>query len=41
MGNDSQFSFFDFESLQLYKKSLEFIDFAYMITDKFPREEIY
>jgi four helix bundle protein len=41
MDNDSQFSFFDFESLQLYKKSLDFIDFAYMITDKFPREEIY
>ncbi len=35
------FSQFDFESLELYKKALEYIDFVYEITIKFPREELF
>ena len=39
---DSQRSqLFDFESLELYKKSLDFIDFVYKITIPFPKEEEY
>ena len=32
---------FDFEKLQLYQKSLVFIDDVYLITNKFPRHELY
>jgi four helix bundle protein len=39
MNNDC--SQFDFESLELYKKALDYIDFVYGITAKFPREELF
>jgi len=32
---------FDFENLKVYQKSLDYIDFVYEITEKFPIEEIY
>lgn len=32
---------FDFESLELYKKSLDYIDFVYDVTNKFPKDELY
>lgn len=32
---------FKFEELQVYQKSLVFIDDVYLITGKFPKEEIY
>lgn len=32
---------FDFEDLQLYQKSLIFIDFAYELTSKFPKDEMF
>ncbi len=32
---------FDFENLKVYQKSLDYIDFVYEITEKFPKEEIY
>ncbi len=31
--------FFDFESLELYKKSLDYVDFVYNCTKLFPKEE--
>ena len=33
--------FFDFESLELYKKSMDFIDLVYHQTKSFPKDEIY
>jgi len=30
---------FSFEKLQVYQKALDFIDFVYLITDKFPNSE--
>ena len=41
MDSNKQPSLFDFESLDLYKKSLDYIDFVYKITQDFPREEKY
>jgi four helix bundle protein len=32
---------FDFENLEVYKKSLDFINQVYKITKEFPREEIF
>lgn len=32
---------FDFENLNLYKKSLDFITIAYKQTRRFPKEELY
>ena len=41
MENNPQSQLFDFESLELYKKSLDYIDFVYDITKQFPKDEIY
>lgn len=30
---------FDFEKLNVYQKALEYIDFVYKLTEKFPKEE--
>lgn len=32
---------FKFEELNVYQKSLDFVDDVYAITKKFPKEEIY
>jgi four helix bundle protein len=32
---------FNFEKLNVYQKSVDFIDFVYGLTDKFPKSEIY
>ncbi len=32
---------FNFEKLLVYQKILDYIDFVYMITEKFPKEERY
>lgn len=32
---------FDFETLELYKKSLDYIDFVYDLTNQFPKEELF
>ena len=32
---------FDFEPLELYNKSLDYIDFVYDVTNKFPKDEVY
>ncbi len=32
---------FNFEDLQVYQKSLDFVDMVYDTTDEFPKEEIY
>ncbi|UJH68850.1 four helix bundle protein [Allomuricauda sp. SCSIO 65647] len=32
---------FAFEDLKVYRKSLDFIDMVYDLTDSFPKEEIY
>ena len=32
---------FDFESLDLYKKTLDFIDWVYDKTEKFPKHELF
>ncbi len=32
---------FDFESLKVYQKALEYIDFVYKITKAFPKEEMF
>jgi four helix bundle protein len=32
---------FNFEELKVYQKALEFIDFVYSVTKKFPKEEEY
>ena len=32
---------FNFEDLQVYQKSLDFVDTVYKITSEFPKEEIY
>jgi len=32
---------FDFESLELYKKSLDYVDFVYEITNHFPNNELF
>lgn len=33
--------FFDFESLVLYQKAMNFVDFVYTITEKFPKVESF
>ncbi|MCT4591455.1 MAG: four helix bundle protein [Carboxylicivirga sp.] len=33
--------FFDFESLELYKKAIEFVDLVYLQTQNFPKDEVY
>lgn len=32
---------FNFEDLQVYEKSLAYVDFAYALSEKFPRHEVY
>ncbi|NJW53671.1 four helix bundle protein [Salinimicrobium oceani] len=32
---------FNFEDLKVYQKALDFIDFTYSLTAKFPKEELY
>lgn len=32
---------FNFEKLIVYQKSLDYIDYVYELTNKFPKEEIY
>ena len=32
---------FDFESLIVYQKALEYIDFVYQITKRFPKNELF
>lgn len=32
---------FDFESLELYKKSLDYVDFVYDCTKHFPKQELF
>ncbi len=32
---------FNFEDLKVYQKALDFIDLTYIITNDFPKEEIY
>lgn len=39
MEQNSQPGFFDFESLELYKKSLDYVDFTYELIAGFPKEE--
>lgn len=41
MENIPQSQLFDFKSLELYKKSLDYIDFVYDITKQFPKDEVY
>lgn len=41
MNQETGYSPFDFESLELYKKSLDYIDFVYDITNTFPKEELF
>ena len=41
MENNHQSQFFDFESLELYKKSLDYIDLVYKLISQFPKEEQY
>jgi four helix bundle protein len=33
--------FFNFEKLLVYQKALNYIDFVYTLTEKFPKEEIF
>jgi four helix bundle protein len=39
MQNYPQSGFFDFESLELYKKSLDYTDFVYDLITLFPKDE--
>lgn len=39
MENYPHSGYFDFESLELYKKSLDYIDFVYDLIHKFPNDE--
>ena len=32
---------FDFEDLKVYQKSMDYVDFVYEITGKFPKEEMF
>jgi four helix bundle protein len=32
---------FDFESLKVYQRALEYVDFVYKITKTFPKEEVF
>lgn len=32
---------FNFENLNVYKEALDFIDLIYLLTDKFPKQELY
>jgi len=32
---------FDFESLKVYQRALEYVDFVYKTTKSFPKEEIF
>lgn len=32
---------FNFEDLKVYQKALDFVDYSYSLTAKFPREEVY
>lgn len=41
MNQETGSSSFDFETLELYKKSLDYIDFVYNFTNSFPREELF
>lgn len=33
--------FFNFEKLLVYQKALDYIDFVYVLTEKFPKDEIF
>jgi four helix bundle protein len=37
MGDDQ----FDFEKLNVYQQALDYVDFVYTVTRKFPKEEMY
>jgi four helix bundle protein len=37
MGDDR----FDFEKLNVYQQALDYVDFVYTVTRKFPKEEMY
>ncbi|HSO88567.1 MAG TPA: four helix bundle protein [Draconibacterium sp.] len=37
----SEFHLFDFETLELYKKSLDYVDFVYDCKKHFPKEELF
>jgi four helix bundle protein len=41
MSHSEDFEQFNFERLKVYQKALDYIDFAYLITDSFPKEEIF
>jgi len=41
MSQETGYSLFDFESLELYKKSLDYVDFVYDCTKHFPKEELF
>jgi four helix bundle protein len=41
MKDFSESYLFDFESLELYKKSLDYTDFVYNCTRHFPKEELF
>jgi four helix bundle protein len=41
MQNNYPPQLFDFESLELYKKSLDYVDFVYDTTFNFPKDELY
>ncbi len=32
---------FDFENLKVYQRTLEYVDFVYKVTKKFPKEELF
>lgn len=38
---DKERTKFNFEKLQVYQKALDYIDFVYTLTEKFPKEEIF
>ncbi len=41
MNHNFSFDQFDFESLELYKKSLDYVDFVYETTKQFPHDELF
>jgi four helix bundle protein len=41
MDNNPHSELFDFESLELYKKSLDYVDFVYDCTKLFPKDELF
>jgi len=41
MNHNFSFEQFDFESLELYKKSFDYVDFVYETTKQFPHDELF